>query len=446
MISARLLVVLLLVVAASAPAASAAGSALPKNDSLLFVVQSEGGTLTPLPGARGARFELTLRGVPSHAVWFSDRPARDTGSLLSSRLAGSAWRALGFRTDPPNAVVSLGEGRAGMDTVALELSRPRWELGGAGPAARGRGGARSRGGRAVATGGVLHFRARLLRTVTSGLAHHAGRLDARLPRRFGAAALFIDNGYAQVQTCSEVANLDLYPQAIQPYGAIPADGATVPVNGNQVLASLIGFGWGAQLPTSFNIPNVTAPAAAAALRWQLCTYGSYPVTSSGPSSSGALCNVGELGLTAMQNQRAGWIPADGRAVAAGDAPLLAAALGARFGNGSGGFLVPNVAAPPGLRWDVCAAGIAWSPPPAQPPASGTCTIGQMGLFATAALPANWAPADGRLLQISQYMPLFALIDAAYGGNGYQTFATPDVAAPVAGTQWAICTQGVYSNT
>ncbi len=40
----------------------------------------------------------------------------------------------------------------------------------------------------------------------------------------------------------------------------------------------------------------------------------------------------------------------------------------------------------------------------------------------------WAttPADGRLMSIAQYEPLFALLQTTYGGNGIETFALPDL--------------------
>ncbi len=41
-------------------------------------------------------------------------------------------------------------------------------------------------------------------------------------------------------------------------------------------------------------------------------------------------------------------------------------------------------------------------------------------------PRGWAPCDGRLLPISQYSALFALLGTMYGGNGTTTFGLPDL--------------------
>lgn len=52
--------------------------------------------------------------------------------------------------------------------------------------------------------------------------------------------------------------------------------------------------------------------------------------------------------------------------------------------------------------------------------------GEIRIFAGNYAPENWAICDGRLLQISEYSPLFALIGTTYGGDGVRTFAIPDL--------------------
>ena len=53
-------------------------------------------------------------------------------------------------------------------------------------------------------------------------------------------------------------------------------------------------------------------------------------------------------------------------------------------------------------------------------------IGQLAYFGFNFEPRGWAICDGRLLPISQYSALFALIGTIYGGNGQTTFALPDL--------------------
>jgi hypothetical protein len=70
-----------------------------------------------------------------------------------------------------------------------------------------------------------------------------------------------------------------------------------------------------------------------------------------------------------------------------------------------------------------------------------CTIGQ--IFLTAGLVANGMPAQGQLLFIADYSPLFTLLRTLYGGNGTSTFALPDL-RPYApnGLTYSICTVGI----
>lgn len=53
-------------------------------------------------------------------------------------------------------------------------------------------------------------------------------------------------------------------------------------------------------------------------------------------------------------------------------------------------------------------------------------IGDVRMFAGNFAPTGYAFCDGRLLQISQFTALFALIGTTYGGNGQNTFALPDL--------------------
>ncbi|MDW5597180.1 phage tail protein [Conexibacter stalactiti] len=382
--------------AAAAPAPRPAG--LPPAEPLLFVVQAEGGALEPLGGGS---YALTLRGVPSRAVWFSDRPARDTGAVPLRQLTGAYWRGLGFAADPPNAVVTLSGGRRGADTVALELTRPRYD----------------------ARRATVRFRARLLRELTPGLAHHAARLDRRLPRRFGAASLFIDDGsVAGPASCDALAEVDLYPASIRPAFSLPAAGQIVAIRGREALFSLIGAGFGGTVPTSFGIPGVTAPAG---LAYRLCATGAlFPVprdfAGGDPASYPTNCTKGTVVLKAQQAVPAGWTPADGSV--------------------PGGLAIT---APPGLRYDLCSGGPAWAEGTQSSP---QCTLGQVKLFVTAGLPSTWTPADGRTLRITDEMALFNLINTAFGGDGISTFALPAVTAPVAGTRYAVCTGGAYPSS
>lgn len=53
-------------------------------------------------------------------------------------------------------------------------------------------------------------------------------------------------------------------------------------------------------------------------------------------------------------------------------------------------------------------------------------IGEIRMFAGAFAPMGWAFCDGQLLQIRDYELLFILIGTTYGGDGWTTFALPDM--------------------
>ena len=113
---------------------------------------------------------LTLRGVAAQVTWFADRPARATGVLPMRSAINELFDA---GESAPNAALDFAEERELKGVIALELSHPRYD-------------ARTR---------VLRYHVRRLSSLRrTGLQHlESRRSDARLPRRFRAAALFIDD-------------------------------------------------------------------------------------------------------------------------------------------------------------------------------------------------------------------------------------------------------------
>lgn len=60
------------------------------------------------------------------------------------------------------------------------------------------------------------------------------------------------------------------------------------------------------------------------------------------------------------------------------------------------------------------------------PGSEDPFLGEIGLFAGNFIPGGWASADGQLLSIASNSALFSLFGTAYGGDGRNTFALPDM--------------------
>ncbi len=53
-------------------------------------------------------------------------------------------------------------------------------------------------------------------------------------------------------------------------------------------------------------------------------------------------------------------------------------------------------------------------------------LGQVIAVGFAFVPRGWLPCDGRLVSISTYQDLFALVGTTYGGDGVQSFGLPDL--------------------
>lgn len=74
-------------------------------------------------------------------------------------------------------------------------------------------------------------------------------------------------------------------------------------------------------------------------------------------------------------------------------------------------------------------------------------IGTIQLFAFNYPTYGWMLCDGRLLEIKNYGPLFALIGKKYGGDGVKTFAIPNLKNANFRTDtfanWYIATEGYF---
>lgn len=72
-------------------------------------------------------------------------------------------------------------------------------------------------------------------------------------------------------------------------------------------------------------------------------------------------------------------------------------------------------------------------------------IGQIALLPFGYAPRDWAACEGQLLQINQYMALYALLGTNFGGDGRTTFGLPDLRgkAPIPKTAYYIALNGIF---
>jgi hypothetical protein len=73
-----------------------------------------------------------------------------------------------------------------------------------------------------------------------------------------------------------------------------------------------------------------------------------------------------------------------------------------------------------------------------------CTIGDIVLSTNSYFGTPFLPADGRVLPIQQFQPLYSVLLTRFGGDGTTTFAVPDLRAfAPQGLQYSICVQGYF---
>jgi hypothetical protein len=151
--------------AVAAPAASAATA--PD----LYVATANKGKLarTDTPGV----YKLTMAQPGPSVTTFTDHPARQA-SAISTRQFVHDWAQAGFRADPPNAALVIGNAPATRDVYTFELSKPR-----------------------ITKGDSVVFRAKRIGPPSSGpLELYSKRADKPTPHKFGNASLFVDSGSA----------------------------------------------------------------------------------------------------------------------------------------------------------------------------------------------------------------------------------------------------------
>ena len=97
----------------AAPGAGQTAHAKKSKVSLLFVFEGQSAQVAPVEGQAGTyTFTMPIRTAKQPVIWFTDRPARDAGTLSMRNFVG-LWSAPGtntFATDPPNVAIDYTSG------------------------------------------------------------------------------------------------------------------------------------------------------------------------------------------------------------------------------------------------------------------------------------------------------------------------------------------------
>jgi microcystin-dependent protein len=377
---------------------------------------------------------------------FSDRPARTSRAIQLDTLVGQ-WATLGFKDDPPNAVLALSEDSS-QEMAAVEISAPRRE-----------------GGTVTFTLGRLRGGADEQGIFDRLRQNTAGGKEARL----GAHFVFIDpsgpdapqssDGSAS-QGCGTTGDLEFTAAFNVPddevvqYQALSRDDAPD-------LYAMVGDQYGdTGDPGTFAVPGVGALEvgtyiASDTLRARVCAKGSAPTKAPDPTAVAdgpGGCLIGELRASGVLYDHAGWLTADGRELNVADYKELYKRVGARFGgDGDKTFALPDYqlpkvenpspdAAQPKTR--ICVHGEAWPPGEnGQTPAASDCALGVVRLFAGDDLPGGYLSPQGQRLQIQQNPALFQAIGNFISNTIFQL---PSVDSPKKGLQWGLCGFGYFA--
>jgi microcystin-dependent protein len=193
------------------------------------------------------------------------------------------------------------------------------------------------------------------------------------PRDGGAGGAFLDEIFT-------------FAFNFTPGGTLGANGQLLPIAQNTAVFSLIGTTYGGNGTTNFALPNLGGVT--------MIGTGQGPGLS--PEQLGVRDGVSSVTLTRPQ------LPPD-------------------LGGTSQAFDNYQPSLP--VTYMICVSGIF---PSRDSGGAAHDILGEVMPFAGDFTPADYLPADGRLLPISQYDALFALIGTTYGGDGMTTFALPDL--------------------
>ncbi|MCR2810314.1 MULTISPECIES: phage tail protein [unclassified Microbacterium] len=395
---------------AEAEAEAASLSTLPSNDSLLFALQADSGELEAIEGSTDSAFTLTLDHTARQTTWFSDRPARDGGTISTDALV-SGWADLGFEDVPPNAVLTVAGGKFEAPLI-VELGVPTYD--------------------------------RDSRTMRIAVQLIGRTDDDGIAGSFGAASLFIDN--ATMNTgCGYTGEIDHFPASLTPEGYVPADGSSVRTANYPELYAVLGDRFGADA-TTFQMPTVAGIGPD--LHALVCATGGIDPAETDPDEqSKNSCIVSQVQLFAQETPVYGFALANGQELPVNQYPALFGYSGTLFGgDGVTTFGTPNLPSPTGTSYQVCTSDAnVWS----NDGPVGACYLSETGYWATSGTPTNWFTAwtpEQRLpdlLPVSTNQALFSLIGYTYGGDGADTFTPATLDDPGQPLTGAMCTEGQY---
>jgi hypothetical protein len=172
---------LALAVGAAAPAHAALEPPVQEGASaptLLFVQDAKRGTFKP--GPKPGQHWLTLYGVPKNVLWFENRPGNRKGTVSNRIALGGLFKP---PVVPPNAAIDAWDPKSESDVVmGVKILSWKW----------------------FKQRNVMRYRVKELRNAPGSRKDR--RVNSRLPREFGEAAVFIDDQFGRTECGTRLAN------------------------------------------------------------------------------------------------------------------------------------------------------------------------------------------------------------------------------------------------
>lgn len=246
-------------------------------------------------------------------------------------------------------------------------------------------------------------------------------IDNRQPSLAITYGIVADGSFgAAAGTTPVIGQIMAFGGDFSPNGLLAADGQELRIAEYSALFAAIGTNYGGDGVTTFRLPDLRGRTAVGA-------------SAIGDATHVALA-LGQKGGDESTKLTTANLPAHDHDLPGGGETGLTGA-GEAFSN-----VQPSL----GLNYIISLQGLF---PGNGEPMAEDFYLGEVTLFAGGAIPENWALAQGQLLNIRDYGALFSLLGFAYGGDGFSTFALPDLRGrTVIGAGSAYQVGGVYGTT
>lgn len=244
-----------------------------------------------------------------------------------------------------------------------------------------------------------------------------------------------------------VGQISLFPYTFTPRGWALCNGATLKVQQNTALFSLLGNRFGGDGITTFCLPDLDQDAPVAGVNYYIALNGLYP---SREDASTDMMAIGEVVLFPYTFTPGGFLECAGQELTIAQNSTLYAVLSRNFGDGSSSkFVLPDLRAAvpdtanrtddPRLHYCMAAMGVF----PTEDRLGTEGFVGEIVLTpcGSAQYDTPWCMGQ----TVNNNDPLYALIGNQFGGSGSGSIGLPDLrgASPLPGMNYGIQMYGYF---